>query len=197
MKIPLRFQITEFDCGTVALQNAFNYLYEREEIPPVLVKAIHRYTLNCYDNDGNIGGNGTSRSGIKRLTKWITDYCAEHKFNVRCERYDGKKLNENMFKSCLINNGCILLRCWLGCEHYVILSKIEDDKAYIFDSYYLEKNYYDNDFDIEMVFDAPYSHNRIVILERLFSEETKDLCLGPIDNRECLLINRLDKIKDI
>ena len=33
MKIPLRFQITEFDCGTVALQNAISYLYDRENVP--------------------------------------------------------------------------------------------------------------------------------------------------------------------
>ena len=49
MKTPLRFQITEFDCGTVSLQNAFSYLFERKEIPAELIKAIHKYTLDCYD----------------------------------------------------------------------------------------------------------------------------------------------------
>ena len=55
MKVPLRFQITEFDCGTVSLLNAFSYLYEREQIPALLVKQIHKYTLDCYDENGYVG----------------------------------------------------------------------------------------------------------------------------------------------
>ena len=53
MKIPLRFQITEFDCGTVALQNAISYLFDRENVPAELVRAISIYTVNCYDEKGN------------------------------------------------------------------------------------------------------------------------------------------------
>ena len=49
MKVPLRFQITEFDCGSVSLLNAFSYLFDREDIPALLVKEVHKYTLNCYD----------------------------------------------------------------------------------------------------------------------------------------------------
>lgn len=51
MKVPLRYQITEFDCGTVSILNAISYLYEREEIPALLVKQIHKYMLDCYDED--------------------------------------------------------------------------------------------------------------------------------------------------
>ena len=49
MKVPLRFQITEFDCGSVSLLNAFSYLFDRENIPALLVKEVHKYTLDCYD----------------------------------------------------------------------------------------------------------------------------------------------------
>lgn len=195
MKIPLRFQITEFDCGTVALQNAFNYLYEREEIPPALIKAIHKYTLECYDNEGLLSGNGTSRAGIKRLTQWITDYTDDNNFKVKCDRFEGKKINLNMFKTCLINNGCILVRCWLKKEHYVTITKIQDNKAYVFDPYYEDETKYDNDPDIEMIFDKPFEYNRIVSLERLFSETKDDLAMGPIDDRECLIINRITELE--
>lgn len=61
MKVPLRFQITEFDCGTASLLNAFSYLFDRKEIPAELVKVIYSYTLDCYDEYGNIGQGGTSR----------------------------------------------------------------------------------------------------------------------------------------
>lgn len=49
MKIPLRFQITEFDCGTVALQNAVSYLFKRENVTAEVIKTISLYTLDCYD----------------------------------------------------------------------------------------------------------------------------------------------------
>ena len=34
MKVPLRYQMTEYDCGPTSLLNAVSYLFEREEIPP-------------------------------------------------------------------------------------------------------------------------------------------------------------------
>ena len=40
MKTPLRFQVTEYDCGTVSLYNAISYLFDREEIPAKLLKTI-------------------------------------------------------------------------------------------------------------------------------------------------------------
>ena len=37
MKIPLRFQVTEYDCGTTSLLNAFSFLFDRNCIPAELV----------------------------------------------------------------------------------------------------------------------------------------------------------------
>ena len=82
MKVPLRFQITEFDCGSVSLLNCFSYLYEREEIPALLIKQIHKYTLDCYDENGILGNGGTSREAIDKLTTWITNYANNNDFDV-------------------------------------------------------------------------------------------------------------------
>ena len=38
MKIPLRYQNTEYDCGTTAFINALAYLYDREDVPVSLIK---------------------------------------------------------------------------------------------------------------------------------------------------------------
>ena len=65
MKVPLRYQVTESDCGTVSLLNAFSYLFERKDIPAELVRAIHIYTLDCYDEKGNLGNGGTSSAERK------------------------------------------------------------------------------------------------------------------------------------
>lgn len=190
MKIPLRFQITEFDCGTVSLQNAFSYLFERDEIPAELVKSIHRYTLDCYDEQGNLGQGGTSREAINKLTHWITRYANSKNFKVRCERLEKDEITLERMQECLKNNGCIFVRCWQTQEHYVIITKIDKRYAYIFDPYYLDKKEYDRDSQVKIILNKPFSHNRRITLKRLFSDTKKDFALGEIERRECVLINR-------
>lgn len=190
MKIPLRFQITEFDCGTVSLQNAFSYLFERDEIPAELVKSIHRYTLDCYDEQGNLGQGGTSREAINKLTHWITRYANSKNFKVRCERLEKDEITLEKLQECLKNNGCIFVRCWQTQEHYVIITKIDKKYAYIFDPYYLDKKEYDHDSQVKIILNKPFTHNRRVTLKRLFSDTKKDFALGEIERRECVLINR-------
>jgi len=110
MKIPLRFQVTEFDCGTVSLLNAFSFLFEREDIPAELVRAIHNYTLDCYDEYGNIGQGGTSREAIQLLTHWITSYAEKKELGVRCIRYDKEAVTLEKIRDCIKNKGVVLLR---------------------------------------------------------------------------------------
>lgn len=190
MKVPLRFQITEFDCGTVSLLNAFSYLYERENIPALLVKQINKYTLDCYDENGNLGNGGTSREAIKKLTTWITNYTNSNDFDVICIRLTGEEVTIERLIETVNSNGVILARSWQEVEHYILITKIKNNKAYIFDPYYLEKTHYDKDKEVKIVLNKPFTHNRIVTLKRLLSESEKDFSLGKIDNRECVLINR-------
>lgn len=191
MKIPLRFQVTEFDCGTVSLQNAFSYLFDRHEIPAELVKSIHKYTLDCYDEKGNLGQGGTSREAIDKLTHWITRYTNSHEFKVFCKRLEGDEVTLNNMVECLNNKGCIFTRCWQTGEHYVIITKIDKKYAYIFDPYYFDKNEYNNDKMVKIVLNKPFTHNRKVNLNRVFSENKKDFSLGPKEKRECVLIERI------
>lgn len=190
MKVPLRFQITEYDCGTVSLLNAFSYLFDREELPALLVKQINKYTLDCYDENGNLGNGGTSKEAINGLTSWITKYANENNFNVLCDRLTSQNVNLENIKTCLNNNGVVLMRCYQTEEHYVIITKIKNKKVYIFDPYYFDKDYYDNDKDVKIVLNKPFTHNRIVSQKRVFSESQKDFSLGIMQNRECVLINR-------
>lgn len=190
MKVPLRFQITEYDCGTVSLLNAFSYLFDREELPALLVKQINKYTLDCYDENGNLGNGGTSKEAINGLTSWITKYANENNFNVLCDRLTSQNVNLENIKTCLNNNGVVLIRCYQTEEHYVIITKIKNKKVYIFDPYYFDKDYYDNDKDVKIVLNKPFTHNRIVSQKRVFSENQKDFSLGIMQNRECVLINR-------
>ena len=45
MKSPLHYQISEYDCGPTTLLNALNFLFEREEIPPDIIRNIMLYYL--------------------------------------------------------------------------------------------------------------------------------------------------------
>ena len=55
MKSPLRYQVTQYDCGPTTMTNAILYLFEREEIPPDLVRHIGLCTLDSYDRNGHCG----------------------------------------------------------------------------------------------------------------------------------------------
>ena len=190
MKVPLRFQITEFDCGTVALLNSFSYLFERENIPAELIKAISTYTLDCYDENGNLGSGGTSREAIALLTKWITNYASKKNFGVSCIHLTKDEVSLDNITNCINAGGVVFIRLWQTTEHYVIITKIENDNAYIFDSYYLDETYYEKEDDVKIVLDKPFTHNRIVSLKRLFSESNQDFALGLIHTRECVLISK-------
>ena len=194
MKIPLRFQITEYDCGTTALQNALSYLFDREEIPAELVKAIHNYTLDCYDEYGNFGQGGTSKESIELLSKWVTDYSIHEKFDVIFTKYDGKIITKDLLKKEIKSGAVVFIRCWQGSEHYVLITNIDSEYAYIWDSYYFDETYYDKDGEVEIVFTQPFSYNRKVKLQRLFNNTEKDFALPAENLREMVSIKRGNKL---
>lgn len=47
MKNPLHYQFSEYDCGPTSMQNAISFLFEREEIPPEVLRNIMLYCLDC------------------------------------------------------------------------------------------------------------------------------------------------------
>ena len=93
-------------------------------------------------------------------------------------------------KKTLNNNGVIIARCWQDTEHYVLITKIDDTFAYIFDPYYLDENYYVNDDDVAIVLHDTFTHNRLVKIDRLFDESLKDFSLLEEDKRSVILLNR-------
>lgn len=191
MKTPLRYQITEFDCGSVSLLNCITYLFEREEIPAELVKAISSYTLDCYDEFGNLGAKGTSRDAVRYLSKWIADFSKSKNFGVTCKYLSGKEVTLDAITECLKNKGCINFRTYQTSEHYVSITNIDKNYVYIFDPYFLTKEEYENNSYIELVTNKPFTHNRKVKLERFLSSEKLEFALGPTNKRECLLINKI------
>lgn len=190
MKIPLTFQITEFDCGTTSLLNALLFLYDREEIPVSFLKAIYKYTLDAKGESGIVGEAGTSRNALINLIDWIHDYVDENDFDITFTNLEKENVTRELIQECLDNNGCVLARCYQDVEHYVLITKMDDNFTYIFDPYYVEEDYYVNDEEVAVVLNAPFTHNRLVKTNRLFSEEHLDFSLMEISKREVVLIAR-------
>ncbi len=46
---PLHYKRSEYDCGPTAMLNGISYLFEREEIPPEVIRNIMLYSLDCYN----------------------------------------------------------------------------------------------------------------------------------------------------
>ena len=191
MKVPLRYQNTEYDCGTTSFVNALAYLYDREDIPVQLLKAVYRFTLDVEDKDGIEGKGGTSRKHAEILAKYFSEYANDNKeFDIHCKILYGENVTLDRMKDALNNNGVIIARCWQDVEHYVLITKIDDNFAYIFDPYYLEENYYVNDQDVAIVLHETFTHNRLVKINRLFDESPKDFSLLEKRKRSIILLNR-------
>ena len=191
MKIPFRFQMTEFDCGTTTFCNALSFLYEREEIPIELVKGIFNYTLDMYNKSGTFGEGGTSRSATTFLTDWINHYSDIHHFDLHCEKKDGTIVSINLLKNNLNQRSVIILRLWSLVEHYVLLLKIDENFAYIFDPYFQNNHFYDEQKEIKIILKNPFSYNRKISVKRLESTNYHlDYALGNKSKRECIIMRR-------
>ena len=71
MKNPLHYQLSEYDCGPTSLLNAISFLFEREEIPPEILRNIMLYCLDCYGPEGSVGKSGTSCTAMMFLSNWL------------------------------------------------------------------------------------------------------------------------------
>ena len=191
MKVPLRYQNTEYDCGTTSFVNALAYLYDREDIPVELLKQIYRLTLDMKGPGGVSGEGGTSRKHAELLADCFVEYANKNSnFDINCKILRGADVNIKNMKDVLNESGVIIARCWQDSEHYVLITKIDDYFAYIFDPYYLDKDYYANDEDVAIVTHEDFTHNRLVKIERLFDESGKDFSLLDGPNRSVILLNR-------
>lgn len=191
MKVPLRYQNTEYDCGTTSFINALAYLYDRENIPVELLKQIYRLTLDIKGPEGISGEGGTSRKHAELLADYFVDYANKNNnFDIKCKILRGKGVSIENMKEALDKQGVVIARCWQESEHYVLITKIDDYFAYIFDPYYLNKDYYVDDEDVAIVTHEDFTHNRLVKIKRLFGESHKDFSLLDGPNRSVILLSR-------
>ena len=92
MKIPLAYQKTEYDCGPISVLNALSVLFERESIPPELLKSVVLYSLDAYNARGEYAKSGTSRMAMSFIAGWIEHFGQTNKFPVHTEYLSGAEV---------------------------------------------------------------------------------------------------------
>lgn len=189
MKLPLRYQITEYDCGPTSLLNGISFLFEREEIPPEVVRNIMLYSLDTYGADGFSGKSGTSHTAMMFLSNWLDGFGKTGRLNIRSSYLSGRDVNmsaDSRIVSALSRRGAAVVRLDLDGWHYVLLTGIEDDYALVFDPYLLSEPCPLEDVRVVSGHDELY--NRLIPLSCFDSQEIRPYSFGPYDEREAVLL---------
>lgn len=189
MKNPLRYQISEYDCGPTSMLNGISYLFEREEIPPEVIRNIMLYCLDCYNAEGVPGKCGTSTAAMMFLSNWLCGFGKIGRLEISSRYLSGKSVylgRESLINDALSRGGAAVVRLYYDVEHYVLLTGEKDGNMLMFDPYYWETPY--EQPDILMVTDHPYTYNRIVP-QHYFNRESREIyALGPYEGREAVLL---------
>lgn len=108
MKNPLHYQLSEYDCGPTAMLNAISFLFEREEIPPEIIRNIMLYSLDCYGSGGTPGKAGTSRMAMMFLANWLDGFGRVSEFRISARYVSGKAVHigqESLICDALVRGG--------------------------------------------------------------------------------------------
>ena len=184
MKNPLRYQMTEYDCGPTSLLNAVSFLFEREQIPPELVRSVMLFCLDCFGADGAAGKCGTSCMAMQFLCSWLEGFGRAGHLPVRAH-LSGRDVHfsaNGRLRDALRRGGAAVVRLDLEGAHYVLLTGIEGDEVSLFDPYAggpVQPG-------VRVVSDHPAEYNRIVSVWNF--EGNSLYALGPQAGREAVLL---------
>lgn len=187
MNNPLRYQMTEYDCGPTSMLNAVSYLFQREEIPPEIVRSIMLYCLDCFGADGTSGKRGTSRVAMMFLSNWLNGFGQAGHLPVSSQYLSGREVSfsqNSRLRDVLRRGGAAVVRVDFEGWHYVLLTSIQGDDVYFFDPYYRAEPF--QDAALRMDADHPGEYNRIVPVR--YFEGTGIYAFGPAEDREAVLL---------
>ena len=179
VKTPLRYQISEYDCGPTALLNAVSFLFEREQIPPELIRNIMLYSLDSFGADGMSGKSGTSRTAMMFLGLLPV---SSRYLKGSAVRFDAA----GELTAALRCGGAAVVRLYFDEDHYVTLTDIQDGQVFMFDPYYHEGAF--SETAVQVVTDHPFAYNRVVPLRLLERAENEIYALGAPEQREAVIL---------
>lgn len=199
MRNPLRYQMSEYDCGPTAMLNAVSYLFDREEIPPELIRNIMLYSLDCYGKDGVCGKRGTSCTAMMFLSNWLNGFGDIGQLSISSRYLSGQSVflgPSSLVEDALRRGGAVVARVFFDEWHYVLLTGVEGECILIFDPYYRDTPFPQAP-DIRMISDQPDRCNRVVPRGYFNREELELYAFGPVETREAvLLFNETSKLTE-
>ncbi len=187
MNNPLRYQMTEYDCGPTSMLNAVSFLFHREEIPPEIIRNIMLYCMDCFGTDGASGKCGTSCMAMMFLSNWLNGFGQAGHLPISSQYLSGKEVSfsqNSRLRDALYRGGTAVVRVDFEGWHYVLLIGIQGENVYFFDPYYRAFPF--EDAELQMDEDHPAEYNRIVPIR--YFEGTGIYAFGPAEGREAVLL---------
>lgn len=189
MKNPLHYQLSEYDCGPTSMLNAVSYIFNREDIPPEVIRNIMLYCLDCSSPEGIPGKRGTSCAAMMFLSNWLNGIGKIGQLNVSSRYISGKSVfvgRDSAINDALHRGGAVVVRLFYDEWHYVLFTGEKSGNVYVFDPYYRSEGFEQE--DITVTLEHPFEYNRI-IPEKYFNKEVTELySLGPSDIREAVIL---------
>ena len=189
MKIPLRYQITEYDCGPTSLLNALSFLFEREEIPPEVVRNIMLFCLDSYGADGFSGKNGTSHTAMQFLSHWLDGFGRTGRLALSSAYLSGREVElgqNSRLRDALRRGGAAVVRVDLDGWHYILLTEIRGEEVHAFDPYCMTGICPVE--GVRMTDEFPQRYNRIIPAGLLAREDVSPYAFGPVEMREAVTL---------
>lgn len=192
MKNYLNYQTSEYDCGPTTLLNAIRYLFDREIIPPDLIKAISMYSLDAFDENGESGKSGTSRWAMVFLSNWFNQFGDTRNFPLNTEMLLDEQVSvtaNSKVIECLQLGGVAILCVWLGdCKHYILVTGVDIQKKelHVFDPYVFEEPV--NGTTVQNIEGFPKEKNRVISIETVSQLTHEYYALGEPEGREAMLL---------
>lgn len=196
MKNALIYQTTEYDCGPTSITNAMRFLFEREEIPPIVLKSIWTMGVDTFAEGGEPGKAGTSKAAMRYIAAWFECYAEKCGFPLKAAFLDmdyARIEKGSMTWRCLERGGCAVVRVWHGhTGHYVLLTQLVSDAIVgLFDPYDGVPD--PGDPDRRYIYDDPRRKNREVRSDIFNRTDDVDFAMGEPERREVLLLWRTDR----
>lgn len=192
MKNPLHYQMTEYDCGPTSMLNGISFLFEREQIPPEIIRETMLYCMDCHGADGICGKKGTSCTAMMFLANWYNNFAQQGQLPVECQylRGEGVAIEDNSpVMRALQTGSAVVVRLWLDEPHYSLLTGFtEDGRVLMFDPYFVAEPFSDK---VEFIHDHPFTYNRIVPAGLMNAEGETLYALGEKSVREAIILTNI------
>ena len=182
--------MTEYDCGPISMMNAIIFLFDREQIPPDLIRNIMLYCLDGYGAEGAPGRSGTTRAAMMFLSNFLGSFGRTGQLDLSARYLSGScvRVSQNSaITDCLRRGGAVVVRLYLLDDpHYILLTGVQGEKLCAFDPYLPEEPLPEK--DIVMTDDHPYAYNRVIPFSYFNHTGRTQYALGETARREAVLL---------